>query len=127
MNPAEIAEPLGGETDVVFLGTNDWSDSPPRQCSRAATENFANLLRAIQHAPGHLRHFNLTRDEEGNKLTPQLYDGCAGSAIATPPPRGDPVIDALTRITNHGSYYFNGGVHPRPRLHVLRFRAEYGA
>jgi lysophospholipase L1-like esterase len=118
MNPSAIAELLGGDTDVVFLGTNDWSAAPPLAKFASAYGNFLDTLASASNKPKVICVTPIWRcEEEGNKRNAAGYTMDAlRSAIATAcHSRGDPVIDGLKLVPNYGSYYFDGCVHPNDR------------
>jgi lysophospholipase L1-like esterase len=118
MNPSAIAELLGGDTDVVFLGTNDWSAAPPLAKFAGAYENFLDTLASAPNKPKVICVTPIWRcEEERNKSNAAGYTMDAlRSAIATAcHTRGDPVIDGLRLVPNDRSYYFDGCVHPNDR------------
>ena len=118
MNPSAIAELLEGDTDVVFLGTNDWSAAPPLAQFASAYGNFLDTLASAPNKPKVICVTPIWRcEEEQNKSNAAGYTMAAlRSAIATAcHSRGDPVIDGLTLVPNDRSYYFDGCVHPNDR------------
>jgi len=118
MNPSAIAELLAGDTDVVFLGTNDWSAAPPLAKFASVYGNFLDTLASAPNKPKVICVTPIWRcEEEGNKSNAAGYTMDAlRSAIATAcQSRGDPVIDGLKLVPNDRSYYFDGCVHPNDR------------
>ena len=118
MNPSAIAELLAGDTDVVFLGTNDWSAAPPLAKFASAYGNFLDTLASAPNKPKVICVTPIWRCEEvQNKSNAAGYTmGTLRSAIATAcHSRGDPVIDGLKLVPNDRSYYFDGCVHPNDR------------
>ena len=118
MNPSAIAELLGVETDVVFLGTNDWSASPPLAKFASAYGKFSRHSCGRSNKPKVICVTPIWRcEDEGNKRNTAGYTMAAlRSAIATAcHSRGDPVIDGLRLVPNDRSYYFDGCVHPNDR------------
>jgi lysophospholipase L1-like esterase len=118
MNPSAIAELLQVDTDVVFLGTNDWSAAPPLAKFGAAYGKFLDTLASAPNKPRVICVTPIWRcDEEQNKSNASGYTMDAlRSAIATAcHSRGDPVIDGLKLLPNDRSYYFDGCVHPNDR------------
>jgi hypothetical protein len=118
MNPSAIAELLQVDTDVVFLGTNDWSAAPPLAKFVGAYGKFLDTLASAPNKPRVICVTPIWRcEEERNKSNAAGYtmDGLR-SAIATAcHSRGDPVIDGLKLLPNDRSYYFDGCVHPNDR------------
>jgi lysophospholipase L1-like esterase len=118
MNPSAIAELFGADTDVVFLGTNDWSGAPPLAKFASAYGNFLDTLAGAPNKPKVICVTPIWRcEEEGNKSNAAGYTMDAlRSAIATEcHSRGDPVIDGLKLVPNDRSYYFDGCLHPNDR------------
>ena len=118
MNPSAIAELLGGDTDVVFLGTNDWSHSAPLAKFASAYGNFLDTLASAPNKPKVICVTPIWRcEEEQNKSNAAGYTlNVLRSSIATAcHSRGDPVIDGLKLVPNDRSYYFDGCVHPNDR------------
>ena len=118
MNPSAIAELLVVDTDVVFLGTNDWSAAPPLAKFAGAYGTFLDTLANAPSKPKVVCVTPIWRcEDEENKSNVAGYTMAAlRSAIATAcHSRGDPVIDGLTLVPNHRSYYFDGCVHPNDR------------
>src|SRR5271155_4377740 len=95
MNPKAIAELLAGDTDVVFLGTNDWSAAPPLA---KFADAYGNFLDTLASAPNKSKVICVTPiwrcEEEQNKSNAAGYTMDAlRRAIATAcHTRGDPVI-----------------------------------
>lgn len=118
MNPSAIAELLQGDTDVVFLGTNDWSAAPPLAKFAGTYGKFLDTLASAANKPKVICVTPIWRcDEEKNKSNAAGYTMDAlRTAIATAcHSRGDAVIDGLTLVPNDRSYYFDGCVHPNDR------------
>ena len=118
MNPSAIAELLAGDTDVVFLGTNDWSAAPPLAKFASVYGNFLDTLANAPNKPKVICVTPIWRcEEEGNKTNAAGYtiDALRGAIATACQNRGDPVIDGLKLVPNDRSYYFDGCVHPNDR------------